>query len=146
MPIYQIKSVNGGSKIRTVYQNLLVKWNDLPVETKSSYPALSTINPKPKKLTVTKISTYSSCSDTDSEFEYILVKRKSLQQYISRNFKRRGEDRKHEIISNKPESESDTSEAIKQNYRRPKQNLIPLENHHTITHKFFIVYNKISVT
>ena len=90
-----------------------MKWNDLPVETKSSYPALSTINPKPKKLTVTKISTSSSCSDTDSEFEYIFVKRKSLQQYISRNFKRRGEDRKHEIISNKPESESDTSEAIK---------------------------------
>ena len=73
-------------------------------------------------------------------------KKKILTTIYFKKFQKEGEDRKHEIISNKPESESDTSEAIKQNYRRPKQNLIPLENHHTITHKFFIVYNKISVT
>ena len=35
--IYQIKPGNGGNKIRTVHRNLLMKCNDLPVETQSPF-------------------------------------------------------------------------------------------------------------
>ena len=82
LSIYQIKLENGGNKVQTVHRNLLMKCNDLPVETQSPYSMFSTTNRKPKKLTNISISTDSSCSDTDSDFEYVLVKRKSSQQYI----------------------------------------------------------------
>ena len=49
LPIYQIKPENGGNKIRTVHRNLLMKCNDLPVETQTSYSTLSTSNQKRKK-------------------------------------------------------------------------------------------------
>ena len=74
--IYQIKPGNGGNKIRTVHRNLLMKCNDLPVETQSPYSTLSTWNRKPKKITSSNSSSDSSCSDSDSEFEYVFVKRK----------------------------------------------------------------------
>ena len=49
LPIYQIKPENGGNKIRTVHRNLLMKCNDLPVETQTSCSTLSTSNQKRKK-------------------------------------------------------------------------------------------------
>ena len=82
LPIYQIKPENVGNKIRAVHRNLLMKCNDLPVETQSPYSTLSTGNRKPKKITSSNSSSDSSCSDSDSEFEYVLVKRKPKKQYI----------------------------------------------------------------
>ena len=126
-----------------MHRNLLMKYNDLPVETQSPYSTLSSTNQKPKKLTNIYISSGSSCSDTDSEFEYVLEKNKQTTLYFK---SKRGEDIDHEVISNKPESESDTAETIVQ-HTRPKRNKRPkqlfrydtLEIHHTITHEFFIV-------
>ena len=60
-----------------------MKYNDVAVETQSRYSTLSTSNRKPKKLTNSSSSSDSSCSDTDSEFEYVLVRRKPKLQYIS---------------------------------------------------------------
>ena len=81
--IYQIKPGNGGNNIRTVHRNLLMKCNDLPVETQSPYSTVSTSNRKPKKLTNSSSSSDSSCSDSNSEFEHVFVKRKPKQQVIS---------------------------------------------------------------
>ena len=115
-----------------MHQNLLMKYNDLPIETQSLYSALSSTNQKPKKLTNINISSGSSCSDTDSEFEYVLEKKQTNNIIV------RGEDSDHEVLSNKPESESDTAETIEQ-HTRPKRNRRPkqlfrydtLEIHHT---------------
>ena len=82
LSIYQIKPENGGNKTRTVHRNLLMNCNDLPVETQSPYSTLSTSYQKPKKLTSSSSSVDSSCSNFDSEFEYVLVKRKPKKQYI----------------------------------------------------------------
>ena len=60
-----------------------MKCNDLPVETQSPYSTLSTSNRKSKKLTISNSSSDSSCSDSNAEFDYVLVKRKPKQQYIS---------------------------------------------------------------
>ena len=54
-----------------------MKYNDLPVETQSPYSTLSSTNQKPKKITYIYISSGSSCSDTDSEFEYVLEKKQT---------------------------------------------------------------------
>ena len=50
LSIYQIKPENSGNKTRTVHRNLLMKCNDLTVETQSPYSTLSTSNQKPKKI------------------------------------------------------------------------------------------------
>ena len=83
LPILQIKPENVGNKVPTVHRNLLMKHKDLPVETQNSYSTLSTSNRKPKKITNSNSSSDSSCSDSDSKFEYVLLKRKPKQQYIS---------------------------------------------------------------
>ena len=66
-----------------MHRNLLMKYNDLPIETQSPYSTLSSTNQKPKKLTNISISSGSSCSDTDSEFEYVLEKKTNKQHYTS---------------------------------------------------------------
>ena len=82
LSIYQIKPENSGNKTRAVHRNLLMKCNDLTVETQSPYSTLSTSNQKPKKLTSSNSSSDSSCSNINSELEYVLVKRKPKKQYI----------------------------------------------------------------
>ena len=152
LPIYQIKPENGGNKIRTVHRNLLMKCNDLPVETQSPYSTLSTWNRKPKKITSSNSSSDSSCSDSDSEFEYVLVKRKPKQKYVS-NQRGVGEYSNHEITTKEPESESDKSETIEQP-NKPKRNRRTKQifTYDTLgkpsyqTYKFIIVFNTISVT
>ena len=124
LPIYQIKQGNVGNKIRTVHRKLVMKCNDLPVETQSPYSTLSTSNQKPNKITNSNSSSDSSCSDSDSEFEYVLVKRKPKQQYISNRREVRGEDSNQEITPKEPESEIDKSETIEQP-TRPKRNRKP---------------------
>ena len=83
LPIYQIKLEQSGNKIRIAHRNLLMKCNDLPVETQSLYSTLINSNRKLKKIAKSYSSSDSSCSDSDSEFEYVLVKRKTKQQYSS---------------------------------------------------------------
>ena len=83
LPIYQIKLEQSGNKIRIADRNLLMKCNDLPVETQSLYSTLINSNRKLEKIAKSYSSSDSSCSDSDSEFEYVLVKRKTKQQYSS---------------------------------------------------------------
>ena len=83
LPIYQIKLEQSGNKIRIAHRNLLMKCNDLPVETQSLYSTLINSNRKLKKIAKSYSSSDSSCCDSDSEFEYVLVKRKTKQQYSS---------------------------------------------------------------
>ena len=78
-PIYQIKPENVGNKIWAVHWNLYMKCNDLPVETQSPYSTLTTSNQKPKKVTNSNNGSDSPCSDSDSKFNYVLVKRKPKQ-------------------------------------------------------------------
>ena len=87
LPIYQIKLEQSGNKIGIAHRNLLMKCNDLPVETQSLYSTLINSNRKLKKIAKSYSSSDSSCSDSDSEFEYVLVKRKTKQQY---SFNQRG--------------------------------------------------------
>ena len=80
LPIYQIKLEHSGNKVRIAHRNLLMKCNDFSVETQSLYSTLSNSNRKLKKIANSNSSSDSSCSYSDSKFEYVLVKRKPKQQ------------------------------------------------------------------
>ena len=76
LSIYQIKSKKGGNKIRIVHQNLLKKYNDLPIET-DPLSFLSTKRKCKSSKNQSECVSYSATSNTNSEFQFVVVKRKT---------------------------------------------------------------------